>query len=65
MNPSYSDWRVALATSWADQWNGSIAAVGSSPNRLYRPPLGGLSATDTQSRALNRSAVVLQIGKTF
>ena len=65
MNPSYSDWRVALATSWADQWNGSIAAVGSSSHRLYRPPLGGLSATDTQSRALNRSAVVLQIGKTF
>lgn len=65
INPSYSDWRIALAKSWANDWNGAIAAVGSSSNRLYRPPLGGLSATDGQTRALNRSAVVLQIGKSF
>lgn len=65
ISPSYSDWRIGLAKSWGSRWNASIAAVGASANQLYRPPLGGLSATDAQSRALNRSAVVLQIGSTF
>lgn len=65
INPSYSDWRIALAKSWDSGWSGSIAAVGANNDRMYRPATGGLSATDGKTRALNRSAIVLQMGKSF
>lgn len=65
INPSYSDWRMALAKSWDTGWNGSIAAVGANNARMYRPSTGGLSATDDKTRALNRTSLVLQIGKSF
>lgn len=64
-NPNYFDWRASLGKNFADGWNGSVSVVGAGNNTLYRPPLGGLSATNGSTRALNRSVVVLQVGKTF
>lgn len=64
-SPNYADWRVALAKTFEGGWNASVAVVGATNNRFYRPPTGGLSATDSATRALNCSALVLQVGKTF
>lgn len=64
-DPSYADWRIALSQTFGTRWNASIGIVGASNNRFYRPPTGGLSATDGATRALNRAAVVLQVGATF
>lgn len=64
-NPSYADWRVALAKSFEGGWNASAGVVGATNNRFYRPPTGGLSATDGATRALNRPALVLHVGKMF
>jgi len=64
-NPSYTDWRVALTKTWEQGWNASIGVVGANNNRLYRPPTGGLSASDQHTLALNRTGVIFQVGKTF
>jgi len=64
-SPNYADWRVALAKTFEGGWNASVGVVGATNNRFYRPPTGGLSATDGATRALNRAALVLQVGKTF
>jgi len=64
-NPSYSDWRVALSRTFDGGFSASIGASGASNNRFYRPPTGGLSAIDNASRNLNRTVLVVQIGKTF
>ncbi|MBS0400857.1 MAG: hypothetical protein JSS18_00015 [Proteobacteria bacterium] len=64
-DPSYADWRAALALSLDGGWNGSIGVVGASNDRFFRPPTGGLSLTDDATRALNRTAVVLQVGRSF
>lgn len=45
--------------------NGSTGVVGASNDRFFRPPTGGLSLTDDATRALNRTAVVLQVGRSF
>lgn len=64
-DPSYADWRVAVTKTFEGGWNASVSVVGATNNRLYRPPGGGLSATDGSTRALNRPALVVQVGKTF
>lgn len=64
-NPSYADWRVAVAKTFEGGWNASVGVVGATNNRFFRPPTGGLSATDGATRALNRAALVVQVGRTF
>ncbi|GMV45953.1 MAG: hypothetical protein AMXMBFR66_13510 [Pseudomonadota bacterium] len=61
----YVDWRLAVGGSFEGGWTASIGVVGASNDRLYRPPGGGLSATDGARRALNRNALVVQVGRTF
>ena len=56
---------VALAKTFESGWNASVGVVGATNNRFYRPPTGGLSATDGATRALNRPTLVLHVGKTF
>ena len=56
---------MALAKTFESGWNASVGVVGATNNRFYRPPTGGLSATDGATRALNRPTLVLHVGKTF
>jgi len=65
VNPSYADWRVAVAKTIEGGWSASVNVVGATNNDMYRPPGGGLSATDGATRALNRTALVVQVGRTF
>jgi uncharacterized protein (TIGR02001 family) len=62
---NYWDWRASLGKNFDNGWNGSLSLVGAGNNTLYRPPLGGLSLKDGQTRSLNRNVVVVQVGKTF
>jgi len=64
-DPSYADWRAALAMTFEGSWNASIGVSGANNNHFFRPPTGGLSLTDGATRALNRTTAVLQAGKTF
>lgn len=64
-DPSYTDWRIALSRTFDEGWNASLAAAGGSNDRFYRPPSGGLSATDHATRPLNRPVFMVQLGKTF
>jgi len=65
VNPDYTDWRVALTKTFAGGWNVSAAAVGATNDTFYRPPIGGLSAANGDTRDLNRPVLVLQVGRTF
>ena len=62
---SYSDYRLTLNKSWAGGWSASAAWVGANNNTFFRPPTGGHSAANGDTRSLNRNALVLQVGRTF
>ena len=65
VNPDYKDWRVALTKTFTGGWNVSAAAAGATNDAFYRPPIGGLSLANGDTRELNRSVLVLQLGRTF
>ena len=65
VNPSYTDYRVGLAKTWDGGWNASLAWVKATNDRFYRPPTGGLSSANGDTRDLNRGQWVLQLGRTF
>lgn len=61
VNPDYGDWHVALTKAFTGGWNIWVAAVGATNNAFYRPPTGGLSAANSDTRDLNRPVQVLQV----
>lgn len=65
INPDYTDYRLGLGKTFADVWNASASWVGASNNTFYRPPVGGLSAANGDTRSLNKGVVILQVGRTF
>ena len=65
VNPDYTDWHVALTKTFTGGWNVSVAAVGATNDTFYRPPIGGLSAANGDTRDLNRPVLVLQAGRSF
>ncbi len=65
LSASYTDHRLALSQTWADGWNASLAWVGATNDRFFRPPVGGLSSANGSTRTLNRQAVVAQVGRNF
>jgi len=65
INPDYTDYRVALSKTFSGGWNVSAAAVGATNDAFFRPPTGGLSAANGDTRSLNRPVLVLQAGRTF
>lgn len=62
---SYSDYRLTLNKTWAGGWSAAASWVGATNNTFFRPPTGGLSAVNGDTRSLNRNALVLQVGRTF
>ncbi|MCE5182126.1 MAG: TorF family putative porin [Betaproteobacteria bacterium] len=65
VNPDYTDYKLSVAKTFASGWNASVAYVSASNNTFFRPPVGGLSATNSDTRELNKGVVVLQAGRTF
>lgn len=64
-SPDYTDYRVALTKTFSGGWSVSVAVVGATNNAFFRPPSGGLSAANGDTRSLNRTVSVLQLGRSF
>lgn len=65
LSPDYTDYRVAISKTFKDGWNASGAVVGATNNAFFRPPTGGLSAGNGDTRELNKPVLVLQVGRSF
>lgn len=65
ISADYTDYRIAIAKTFGEGWTLSGAIVGATNDTFFRPPTGGLSAANGDTRALNRRVLVLQVGRTF
>ena len=65
ITPDYTDWRLTVAKTFTGGWNGSLAVVGATNSAFFSPPAGGLSAANGDTRKLNRTTAILQVGRTF
>lgn len=65
VNPDYTDYKLSLAKTFKDGWNVSAAYVKASNDSFFRPPVGGLSATNGDTRDLNKNVFVVQAGRSF
>ena len=65
MNPDYTDYRLTLGKTFSGGWSVSAAGAGANNNRFYRPPVGGLSYGNGDTRNVNKPVLILQVGRTF
>ncbi len=65
VSPDYTDYRVALTKTFSGGWSFSAAVVGATNDTFFRAPTGGLSAANGDTRSLNQTVGVLQIGRSF
>ena len=65
VNPDYTDYRLALTRTFTGGWSLGAALAGAGNDRFYRPPVGGLSFADGDTRSVNRAAFIVQAGRTF
>ena len=65
VNPDYTDYRVTLSKTFAGGWSVSAAGAGANNNKFYRPPVGGLSFGNGETRNVNKPVLILQVGRTF
>jgi uncharacterized protein (TIGR02001 family) len=65
IDPSYTDYRVTLSKTFAGGWSVSAAGAGANNDRFYRPPVGGLSLANGQTRDVNKPVLIVQAGRTF
>ncbi len=65
VNPDYTDYRVTLSKTFTGGWSVSAAGAGANNNRFYRPPVGGLSYGNGDTRNVNKPVLILQAGRTF
>ena len=65
LDPDYTDYRLTLSKTFAGGWSASVAGAGANNDAAYRPPIGGLSFANRDTRDLNRPALIVQVGRTF
>ena len=65
MDPDYTDYRLALTKTFTGGWNAGATIAGATNDRFYRPPGGGLSLANGETRAVNRGAFIVSLGRTF
>ena len=65
LNPDYTDYRLTLTKTFTGGWSVGAAAAGANNNAFYRPPTGGLSFGNGDTRNLNKPVLILQVGRTF
>ena len=65
IDPDYTDYRVTLSKTFAGGWSVSVAGAGANNNRFYRPPVGGLSYGNGDTRNVNKPVLIVQAGRTF
>ena len=57
--------RVTLSKTFRGGWSVSAAGAGANNDRFYRPPVGGLSYGNGDTRKVNKPVLILQVGRTF
>ena len=65
IDPDYTDYRVTLSKTFTGGWSVSAAAAGANNDRFYRPPVGGLSFGNGETRNVNKPVLIIQAGRTF
>ena len=65
ISADYTDYRLGLTRTFSGGWSLSGAWVDATNDRFYRPPVGGLSAANGETRELNKDRLVLQVGRSF
>ena len=65
VDPDYTDYRLALTKTFAGGWNVGATVAGATNDRFYKSPVGGLSLANGETRAVNRTAFIVQAGRTF
>jgi len=65
VSPDYTDYRLTLAKTFSGGWSLSAAGAGANNDRFFRPPTGGLSAANGDTRDLNKPVLIVQVGRTF
>jgi len=56
---------VTLGKTFTGGWSVSAAGAGANNNRFYRPPVGGLSYGNGDTRHVNKPVLIVQVGRTF
>ena len=65
VDPDYTDYRVTLSKTFTGGWSVSAAGAGANNDRFYRPPVGGLSYGNAETRNVNKPVFIVQVGRTF
>ena len=65
VNPSYWDWKLGATYVFEGGWTVGAYYVQASNDTYWRPPVGGLSFANTETKNLNGATAVLLVGRTF
>lgn len=65
VNPSYWDWKLGATYVFTGGWTIGAYYVQASNDTYWRPPVGGLSFANSDTRNLNGATGVLLLGRTF
>ena len=65
IDPDCTDYRVTLSKTFTGGWSVSATAAGANNDRFYRPPVGGLSFGNGETRNVNKPVLIIQAGRTF
>jgi uncharacterized protein (TIGR02001 family) len=64
-NPDYWDWKLGATYVFTGGWTVGAYYVQASNDTYWRPPVGGLSYANTDTKNLNGATAVLLVGRTF
>jgi len=64
-NPDYWDWKLGATYVFSGGWTVGAYYVQASNDTYWRPPVGGLSYANTDTKNLNGATAVLLVGRTF
>jgi len=65
IDADYTDYRLTLSKTFTAGWSVSAAGAGANNDKVYRPPVGGLSLASGETRHVNKPVFILQVGRSF
>jgi uncharacterized protein (TIGR02001 family) len=65
IDPDYTDYRVSLSKTFDGGWSVAGIVAGADNDAFWRPPAGGLSYANGDTKDLNKPVFIVQVGRTF
>jgi uncharacterized protein (TIGR02001 family) len=65
LSPDYTDYRLSLTKTFTAGWSVGGIVAGANNDAFFRPPTGGLSFANADTRDLNKPVLIVQVGRTF